>query len=97
MTSRSTSLVPPPNRISGETRYSRSKKFADAQAVRPEHVDGEVGDPLPQLAGEDLLDADLDAGDATAVEHRRGLVAHQLGDLDVGLGLGEAAAERRIR
>ena len=97
MTSRSTSLVPPPKRISGDTRYSRSKKLPDAQSVRPEQIDGKVGDPLAQLAGEDLLDADLHGGDATAVEHRRGLVAHQLGDFDVGLGLREAATERRIR
>ena len=61
ITSRSTSLVPPPKRISGDTRYSRSKKLPTRESVGPEQVDREVGDPLPQLAGEDLLDADLHA------------------------------------
>ena len=35
-------------------------------------------------------------GITPAVEHRRRLVAHQHGDLDVGLGLHQPAAKRRI-
>src|SRR4029078_6753877 len=83
-----------------QRRYSIQpfEEVADAQAVGTEHIDGQVGDPLAQLAGEDLFDADLHRRDASAVEYRRGLQAHEPGDFDVGLGLREAATEcwRRV-